>query len=107
MPSAATPTPHMIHFGTVAHALLREQTQYAYRYLEGLHGDPELGAGLRFYTDPHGCYHSTRIHPDDVAEFVFRVAHYRANAHCIGFDVADRMVAAALVWSPVAEDFET
>lgn len=67
-----------VEFGEVAHKRLQEQTQYASRYLEGRHGYPNLGKGLRWEGDLDD-YHFIRIHKDDVDEFVRRVEEYRRN----------------------------
>ena len=48
------------------------QNQYVSRYIDGRHGSPELGKGLRFDGDPKD-YHNVLIHKDDLAEFQTRV----------------------------------
>lgn len=63
-------------FGDIARQRLNEQCQYISRYVDGRHGCPNLGQGLRFEGDPHNC-HSLRIHVDDVEEFVRRVQNHR------------------------------
>ncbi len=65
-----------ISFGDVARGRLHEQSQYASRYVDGRHGDPNLGTGLRFSGDPKD-YHFLKIHQDDVEEFVRRVEAHR------------------------------
>jgi hypothetical protein len=52
------------------------QNQYVSRFINGRHGDPQLGIGLRFEGDPSD-YHAVLIHKDDHAEFQRRVRHYR------------------------------
>ncbi len=65
-----------INFGDVARHLLKQQAQYASRYIEGKHGSPKLGKGLRF-SDLESDYHSIGIHPDDIEEFIRRYESYR------------------------------
>lgn len=69
-----------VNFGdVVARGRLRQQCQYASRYVDGkIEGYPNLGNGLRFKGDS-GNYHSLRIHGDDVDEFVRRVEEYRSR----------------------------
>lgn len=76
-----------VSFGDVARRQCGEQAQYCSRYIDGRHGSPHLGAGLRFralYPDADGTrtvdpldYHCIEIHRDDVAEFVRRVTEHR------------------------------
>jgi hypothetical protein len=66
-----------VDFGDIARGELRQQSQYASRYLNGkMEGYPNLGDGLRFEGDPLN-YHSLRIHKDDIAEFVQRVTSHK------------------------------
>lgn len=58
--------------GRIAHDLLGMQSQYASHYIDGRHGSPNCGAGLRWKGDPTD-YHNVRIHPADVDDFVMRV----------------------------------
>lgn len=52
------------------------QNQYASRAIDGRHGYPNLGEGLRFQGDP--CdYHMVRIHRDDYEEFHRRYHEYQ------------------------------
>lgn len=68
-----------VEFGLVAHGLLKQQSQYASRYIDGVIGDsPNLGEGLRFKGDPRD-YHFVKIHKDDIAEFVKRVREYKSQ----------------------------
>lgn len=65
-----------VRFGDVAIGRLNQQCQYASRFVDGRHGYPNLGDGLRFRgrtTD----YHTLMIHRDDVETFVDRVAAWR------------------------------
>jgi len=64
-----------VSFSNVAVGLLGQQSQYASRYVDGRHGDPNFGKGLRFKGDPSD-YHSLGIHKDDVMTFVNRVLNY-------------------------------
>ena len=65
-----------IPFGDVARKQLGMQAQYACRFLDGRHGSPNLGQGVRFkYKDPTD-YHSIVIHKDDVDKFVAAVKKY-------------------------------
>jgi hypothetical protein len=66
-----------VSFGDVARAQLGEQCQYASRYIQGKHGSPTLGTGLRFQNLNTGSYHDILIHRDDVAEFVQRYQQER------------------------------
>lgn len=52
--------------------LVGRQTQYVSYFIEGIAGRPALGRGLRFKIDD-GNHHATRIHQDDVDEFVRRI----------------------------------
>lgn len=52
------------------------QNQYASRYVDGRHGYPNFGEGLRFKGDPED-YHSLYIHIDDYDEFHRRVKKHR------------------------------
>ena len=68
-----------VRFGEVAIGELKQQSQYASRYVNGeIEGYPNLGEGLRFEGDPSD-YHSLRIHQDDIEEFVRRVNDYKAS----------------------------
>ena len=69
-----------VDFSDIARGELRQQSQYASRYVDGkMEGYPNLGEGLRFEGDPSD-YHSLRIHKDDLAEFVQRViSHKKAS----------------------------
>lgn len=63
-----------VNFGEfVCHPLLRQQSQYASRYVDGFRGEyPNLGEGLRFMGSPRD-YHELLIHKNDIKEFVRRV----------------------------------
>ncbi|MDD2657050.1 MAG: hypothetical protein PHD04_00080 [Candidatus Pacebacteria bacterium] len=66
-------------FPDVAIGELRQQAQYASRYVDGvIEGYPNLGEGLRFKGDTDD-YHSLRIHKDDIREFVERVLVYKKS----------------------------
>lgn len=68
-----------VSFPAIATGELRQQAQYASRYVDGVIEDyPNLGEGLRFKGDPSD-YHSLRIHKDDVQEFVQRVTLYKKS----------------------------
>lgn len=69
--TAASPACRYVNFGDVAVERCREQCQYASRAVDGRHGYPNLGQGLRFIGDPRD-YHSLLIHDDDVETFVAR-----------------------------------
>jgi len=64
-----------VDFGAVAQKC-GEQCHYASRYLDGRHGFPYLGEGIRFKNLSEN-YHFLLIHKDDEAEFVRRVLAYR------------------------------
>lgn len=64
-------TKDYVLFGDVARNLCGNQCQYVSRYVDGRHGKPNLGMGLRIIGDP-ADYHSLIIHKDDVEEFVKR-----------------------------------
>lgn len=65
-------------FGDFARSRLKQQCQYASRYIEGkLDNYPALGKGLRFKNLDRGDYHSYRIHRDDMDEFQQRYEAYR------------------------------
>jgi hypothetical protein len=69
--------PDFVDFGDVAREKCGDQCQYVSRYVDGRHGSPKLGDGLRFKGDPVD-YHFLTIHKDDVETFVQRVmAHKR------------------------------
>lgn len=69
-----------VPFGPIARARLREQNQYASRYITGrMDGYPALGADLRFKNLDASSYHSIRIHQDDVDTFVERYLKYQAD----------------------------
>jgi len=69
-----------VNFGDIARGELRQQSQYASRYVNGeIRGYPNLGEGLRFEGDPLD-YHSLRIHKDDITRFVERVVSYRKES---------------------------
>lgn len=54
------------------------QNQYASRYVDGRHGSPNLGEGLRWkFKDTSSNYHFIRIHRDDLVEFHRRVRDYQ------------------------------
>ena len=65
-----------VHFGNVARGRLNQQCQYASRYVDGRHGYPNFGKGLRFRGTPSD-YHVLEIHKDDVETFVDMVLNYR------------------------------
>ncbi len=65
-----------IGFGTIARNRLSQQSQYASRMIDGRHGSPNLGDGLRFRGDP-ADYHDIKIHRDDIETFVGRVLSWR------------------------------
>ena len=52
------------------------QNQYASRFVDGRHGNPYLGKGLRWKGIEKG-YHFIRIHADDLGEFHRRVNEFR------------------------------
>lgn len=66
-----------VNFGDIARRRCREQCQYASRAIDGRHGYPNIGEGLRF-RDSLGRelnvsnYHFVEIHRDDVETFVQR-----------------------------------
>ena len=73
-------------FGDFARSRLKQQCQYASRYIDGrLEGYPALGEGLRFNNGKGyngrvrelnaGDYHSVRIHRDDMDEL--EAPHYQ------------------------------
>ena len=70
-----------VEFGSVARNRCFEQCQYASRAIDGRHGYPNLGEGLRF-RDERGRdlnlsdYHFIQIHVDDVETFVRRWEAY-------------------------------
>jgi hypothetical protein len=71
-------------FGDVARGRLGQQCQYASRLIDGRHGSPRLGDGLRFQDRTGGPvdvsdYHDIRIHRDDIETFVERVLAWRAE----------------------------
>lgn len=70
--------PNFVDFGRIARGDLGQQCQYASRYINGNHGYPCLGYGLRFIGNDSN-YHSWQIHKDDVEEFVRRVLEHREN----------------------------
>lgn len=50
------------------------QNQYASHYVDGRHGSPNLGNGLRWkFKGDASNYHFIRIHRDDLVEFHNRV----------------------------------
>ena len=53
---------------------LNMQSQYLSRYLTGVGGYSTVSEGIRWANPQPGNYHAIRIHPDDVDEFVRRVA---------------------------------
>lgn len=59
------------------------QNQYASRYIDGRHGSPNLGKGLRFYGDPTD-YHDVKIHKEDYDKFRSRVLDHLAKTRGIG-----------------------
>ena len=66
-----------VRFGDVASGELRQQAQYASRYIDGkMEEYPNLGGGLRFKGDPSD-YHTIRIHKDDIEEFVRKVTEHK------------------------------
>lgn len=66
-----------VHFGDIALDLLRQQSQYASRYVDGkIEGYPNLGNDLRFQGSSSD-YHELKIHKDDIEEFIRRVREYR------------------------------
>ncbi len=67
----------MTSFGPVCRQVLGTQAQYGSRYLDGIHGAPDLGHGLRYYKGD--TYHDCWIHEDDIAEFVRRYASHMAD----------------------------
>lgn len=69
-----------VDFGDVCRRRLNEQAQYGSRFVDGRHGCPRLGDGLRFVGDAVD-YHSLRIHADDVEEFVGRYRRAVAAAN--------------------------
>lgn len=65
-----------VSFGDVARRQIGEQAQYVSRYVDGRHGFPNLGQGVRIKGDPKD-YHDLLIHRDDVDGFVQRVNAWR------------------------------
>ncbi len=66
-----------VNFGDVARGLLKQQCQYASRYVDGkIEGYPSLGEDLHFQGDPSE-YHELLIHKDDIEEFIRRVREYK------------------------------
>lgn len=65
-----------VSFGDLSRGRLNQQCQYGSRYVDGRHGYPNLGEGLRFRGTP-ADYHTLLIHRDDADEFVQRVAEWR------------------------------
>ena len=63
-----------VNFGKVARKELGMQAQYASRFVDGRHGEPNLGDGLRFKGLPKD-YHSLMIEENDISEFVSRVKY--------------------------------
>lgn len=53
------------------------QNQYASRAVNGQHGDPNLGEGLRWKGLDGSSYHSILIHQDDLVEYHRRYADFR------------------------------
>ena len=69
-----------VNFGDIAMGELRQQTQYASRYVYGsIEGYPNLGDGLRFkeYEEGRSNYHALKIHVEDVPAFVKRYQEYQ------------------------------
>lgn len=64
-----------VSFGVMARELCGHQAQYVSRCIDGRHGLPNLGEGLRFLGRPED-YHDVKIHRDDVDEFVRRYKAY-------------------------------
>lgn len=75
MPEVADMSDGLVLLGDVARKRLGMQCQYASRYVDGRHGSPNLGAGLRFEGNP-ADYHALRIAEGDVEEFVRRVQEH-------------------------------
>jgi len=68
-----------VRFGDVASMLLKQQAQYASRYVDGFQEEyPNLGEGLRF-EGKSDDYHNLKIHQDDINEFVRRVTVYKQS----------------------------
>ena len=65
-----------IEFGDIARGQCGGQCQYVSRTVDGRHGYPNLGEGLRFQGTPSD-YHRLMIHKDDVDEFVRRWKAWR------------------------------
>jgi hypothetical protein len=54
--------------------------QYVSRYVDGRHGEPNLGEGLRWkFKGDSSNYHFIRIHRDDLEEFHNRVVDYKKS----------------------------
>lgn len=75
-PSQTEPA-EFVSFGDVARGRLRQQCQYASRYIDGRHGYPNLGEGLRFQGEVSD-YHTLLIHRNDVEPFIKRVEQWKA-----------------------------
>lgn len=75
-PSQAFMAGSFVEFGPIARDRIGMQAQCASRYVGGAHGNPDLGAGLRF-KGRRDDYHFLEIHADDVEEFVRRVLEHR------------------------------
>ncbi len=72
------PQSDWVEFGEVAVGLLKEQSQYASRYIDGRYDRPNCGEGLRFRglggkPLDTADYHDIEIHRDDIGVFVIRV----------------------------------
>lgn len=64
----------------VVSRVLERQTQYISFYIGGCGSYPDLSRGLRFIEDK-GNYHATRIHKDDIDEFIRRIKEYTRDLY--------------------------
>jgi hypothetical protein len=69
------PNCEYLDFGGVAHGLMGLSTDQASHFVDGIHGFPCLGKGLRFHGDP-SIPRSLRIHLDDMDEFIARFRNF-------------------------------
>ncbi len=65
--------PNYVSFGDISRNQMGEQCQYGSRYITGMDGYPQIGAGLRFRNLTEN-YHKILVHRDDVEEML---VHYR------------------------------
>lgn len=68
-----------VRIGNVTHGLLREQSQYITRYMDGSNPRvPVLVDGLRVDVSS-SSHHEYRIHRDDAIQFISRVKAHRGR----------------------------